>query len=149
MDFKNLIDYNIFIKKENKEMTKKEYFKAIMAVEAVAANAEVMEFLKNEIDKLDNKKPSKAKTEKKTENDDIKTIILDVLSDGTLRTVSDIQKDSRLAEMSNQKLSALVKQLVDCGSVVRTVDKRKAYFSVPTPVDAETDENADTPVEVE
>lgn len=112
-------------------MTKKEYFKAIMAVEAVKANAEIMQFLQSEVEKLDNKKPSKAKTEKKAENDNIKAIILDVLSDGTLRTVSDIQKDSRLAEISNQKLSALVKQLVDCGSVVRTVDKRKAYFSVP------------------
>lgn len=127
-------------------MTKRENMMAIMSIEAIKANAEIMAFLQSEIDKLDSKKPSKVKTEKKAENDSIKAIILDVLNDGTLRTVSDIQKDSRLAEMSNQKLSALVKQLVDCGSVVRTVDKRKAYFSILV---AETDENADTPAEVE
>ena len=46
-------------------------------------------------------------------------------------TVSDIEKNSEeLAEYSNQKLSALVKQLVDNGEVTKTVDKKKSYFEV-------------------
>jgi DNA-binding transcriptional regulator GbsR (MarR family) len=33
------------------------------------------------------------------------------------------------AELSNQRVSALVRQLVTDGSVERTEEKRKAYFS--------------------
>lgn len=35
-----------------------------------------------------------------------------------------------MAQYSNQKLSALLKQMVDNGEVVRTMDKKKAYFEV-------------------
>ena len=34
------------------------------------------------------------------------------------------------SEYSNQKLSALVKQLVDNGEILKTVDKKKSYFEV-------------------
>jgi DNA-binding HxlR family transcriptional regulator len=34
------------------------------------------------------------------------------------------------AELSNQKLSALLRQMVTEGTIVRTEDKRKAYFSL-------------------
>jgi hypothetical protein len=32
--------------------------------------------------------------------------------------------------MTNQRMSALVRQMVDAGSVKRTEDKRKAFFSL-------------------
>jgi predicted transcriptional regulator len=34
-----------------------------------------------------------------------------------------------VAELTNQKVSALMKQLVEDGSVVKTEDKRKSYFT--------------------
>jgi hypothetical protein len=47
-------------------------------------------------------------------------------------TVTDIMEVGVCDEgVSNQKCSALVKKLVDAGRVVRTLDKRKAYFSLP------------------
>ena len=59
-----------------------------------------------------------------------KTIINELVRLGK-STISDIQKNSEeLAEYSNQKLSALVKQLVDNGEVTKTVDKKKSYFEV-------------------
>jgi predicted RNA-binding protein (virulence factor B family) len=33
-----------------------------------------------------------------------------------------------LAELTNQRVSALVRQLKENGSVIRTEEKRKAYF---------------------
>ena len=38
--------------------------------------------------------------------------------------------NAELAEMSNQKISALLTQLINAEIIVRTVDKKKAYFTV-------------------
>jgi predicted transcriptional regulator len=47
-----------------------------------------------------------------------------------LYTVTEIQKSvAECADLSNQRVSALLRQLKDEGAVVRTEDKRKAYFS--------------------
>ena len=66
-----------------------------------------------------------------TANENIKTEILAVLADGTSRTVTEIMSAVlSLNGASNQKASALVRQLVEEGSVKREVIKRKAYFSL-------------------
>jgi predicted transcriptional regulator len=47
-----------------------------------------------------------------------------------LYTITEIQKEiPECAEMSNQKISALIRQMVG-NEIVRTEDKRKAYFSL-------------------
>ena len=44
-------------------------------------------------------------------------------------TVTEIQKGcSECAEMSNQRVSALLRQMKEDGKVERVEDKRKAYF---------------------
>jgi hypothetical protein len=54
-----------------------------------------------------------------------------VLSEQTSAvTISELMKDNRLADYSNQKLSALLKKLVAANEVVRTEDKKKAFFSI-------------------
>lgn len=45
-------------------------------------------------------------------------------------TITEMQKTDELSEYSNQKLSALLKKLVSAGEVVRTEEKKKAYFSL-------------------
>ena len=46
-------------------------------------------------------------------------------------TSTELQElDSEMANYSNQKLSALLKQLVEENRVVKTVDKKKSYFSI-------------------
>ena len=60
-----------------------------------------------------------------------KAEILAVLADGTARTVTEIMSAvPTLNGASNQKASALVRQLVEEGSVKRELVKRKAYFSL-------------------
>ena len=45
-------------------------------------------------------------------------------------TITEMQKNiPELAELSNQRISALVRQMVAAGIIIRTEDKRKAYFS--------------------
>ena len=48
-----------------------------------------------------------------------------------LYTVTEIQKEiAECAELSNQRVSALLRQMKEDGIVTRTEDKRKAYFSI-------------------
>ena len=70
----------------------------------------------------------KKPTATQIENEGIKNLILEVIGDSSL-TITEMQKiNGELAERSNQKLSALLKQMVENGSVVREELKRKAYF---------------------
>jgi predicted transcriptional regulator len=46
-------------------------------------------------------------------------------------TVTEVIKSvPECADLTNQRVSALLRQLVDAGKVKRTEDKRKAYFSL-------------------
>ena len=70
----------------------------------------------------------KKPTATQIENEGIKSVILETIGDGSF-TISELQKlNGELAEHSNQKLSALLKQMVESGSVVREEIKRKAHF---------------------
>lgn len=81
--------------------------------------------------------PSKADKEKSAEHKAIADEIVLVLStEETVTngmTVSEMQKASdKLAEYSNQKISAILRKMVDSGTIVKTVDKKKSYFSIAT-----------------
>lgn len=100
---------------------------------------EVAEKLSGMAEKLAEKRstPSKADKEKSAEHKAIADEIILVLStEETVTngmTVSEMQKASEmLAEYSNQKISAILRKMVDSGAVVKTVDKKKSYFSIAT-----------------
>lgn len=100
---------------------------------------EVAEKLSGMAEKLAEKRstPSKADKEKSAEHKAIADEIILVLSTEetvtTGMTVSEMQKASdKLAEYSNQKISAILRKMVDNGTIVKTVDKKKSYFSVAT-----------------
>ena len=81
--------------------------------------------------------PSKACKEKSAEYKAIADEIILVLStEETVTngmTVSEMQKVSdKLAEYSNQKISAILRKMVESKSIVKTVDKKKSYFSIAT-----------------
>ena len=81
--------------------------------------------------------PSKADKEKSAEHKAIADEIILVLSTEenvtTGMTVSEMQKASEiLAGYSNQKISAILRKMVDSGTIVKTVDKKKSYFSIAT-----------------
>ena len=101
--------------------------------------SEVITKLSGMAEKLAEKRstPSKADKEKSAEHKVIADEIILVLSTEetvtTGMTVSEMQKASdKLAEYSNQKISAILRKMVDSGAVVKTVDKKKSYFSIAT-----------------
>lgn len=78
--------------------------------------------------------PSHKPTAKQVENDNIKAKIVEFLAgtpDGA--TCTTIQKSiPELADSGNQRVSALLRPMVAAGTVVRSVVKGKAIFSIGT-----------------
>ena len=77
------------------------------------------------VNKAANRKPTKVQEENVTIKDTIEGVLT---AEGA--TVSEIMaKDEALKALSNQKISALLKQMVDEGRAVKVVDKKKALFT--------------------
>ena len=114
------------------KLTKKEKFEMIKAIPAVAENADMVAFIDHEIELLDKKSANKKATKNQEENVGIKEEILANLTEVGV-TVSELQtKSDKLSPsvLSNQRVSALLRQLIDEGKVVKTVDKKRAYFAL-------------------
>lgn len=112
----------------NKKMTKRDYFTAILNKYDLTADEK--SFIEHELELLAKKNSSEKKpTAQQVANEGLKSVILNVLTEnGGLMTITDIQKSSaELADLSNQRISAIVRQMVGV-TVERVEDKRKAYF---------------------
>ena len=111
-------------------MTKREMFLAIR--EVVSADAEMVAFIDKEIDLLNRKSASRKPTKTQTENEVYKADILVTLStaDAPL-SIKDIQAETAsLEELSNQRISHLMKALVDSGQVAKVYVKKVPLFSL-------------------
>ena len=113
------------------KITKREVIKMMMNEEVVKANSTYVAYLENELALLDKKAQNKKATKTQEQNVGIKATILEVLATIGSGTVTDIQNgNEELSALSNQKVSALVRQLVESGEVVKTTDKKKSIFSL-------------------
>ena len=112
------------------KITKREVINAMLADEVIKANETYVAYLTNELALLDKKASNKKATKTQEQNVGIKSTILEVLSTMS-GTVTEIQSAStELSELSNQKVSALLRQLVESGEVVKTTDKKKSVFAL-------------------
>ena len=117
-----------------KKMTKKEMFAQIMAYYALTDEEKA--FIQHEIELLEKKNTrrdgSKAMTATQKANEILKARIVEILSKAEKpMSVSEIAKsDSELAELSGQKVSAIITLLKNDGIVKRVEIKRKAYFKL-------------------
>lgn len=107
--------------------TKREYFSELKTL--VADKPELVAFIDHELELLTKKNSGpKSPTAKQMENERIKDAILAVIE--SPMTVSDIQTALLPThDVSNQRITALVTQLVEDNSLVRTVIKRKAFYA--------------------
>ena len=113
----------------NKKMTKREMFEQIKTNYNLTDAAKA--FIDHELELLAKKNASEKKpTAQQVANEGLKQTIMDVLNEnGGQMTVTDIQKScAELADLSNQRISALLRQMKDDKQVERIEDKRKAYF---------------------
>ena len=111
------------------KITKVEMFKMIKA--QVSDNQDMVAFIDHEIELLQKKASNKKATKTQEANVGIKATILAILKGADPMTITEMQGASaELGELSNQKVSALVRQLVEAGTVVKTVDKKVSRFSL-------------------
>lgn len=87
--------------------------------------------MKASLEKKSAKSGERKPTKTQIANEGFKQVILDNMEQGRLYTVTEITKEMPFdEELSSQRVSALVRQLKESGSIVRTEEKRKAYFSL-------------------
>ena len=114
-----------------KKITKRERFESLLKIPAVSADPGLVDFINHELELLAKKNSADKKpTAAQVANEGIKSAILEGMEANRLYTITEIQKSvPACTELSNQKVSALVRQLKDDGLIVKTEDKRKSYFS--------------------
>jgi hypothetical protein len=112
------------------KLTKAQKFGMLKAIPAVAENSVLVEFIDHELELLAKKNSSEKKpTANQVVNEGIKSAILNGMESGKLYTITDLIKSiPECADLTNQRVSAIVRQLKDEGSVERIEEKRKAYF---------------------
>lgn len=118
------------------KMTNSKALAFVLGMEGIPTD--VREKLVNIKASIDKKNSAERKpTATQTENVGLKVAILEGMESGKAYTIGDLMKEiPALADLTNQRVSALVRQLKDEGLVIREEIKRKAYF---TKVEVETD----------
>ena len=119
---------------ENKKMTKKETINLL--IDVLMGNKEVedvqifIDFLIHERELLERKSSNSGQTKTQKENEILKEKIVKTLKElNKFSTITEIQEsNAELADLSNQKISALLKQLVDINVIEKVIEKKKAYF---------------------
>ena len=108
-------------------MTKKEMFEQILA--NYSMTAEETAFIEHEIELLANRSSASGKpSAKQVANNGIKDTIFAEMEEDKLYTITDMMKELPCcADLSNQRVSALVKQMIPT-RVEKIVEKRRAYF---------------------
>ena len=111
-------------------MTKREMFETIATINA--DNAEIVAFCNHEIELLSRKSSSKSMSKTQKANLEVLEAIKTALAEiGTGVTVTDLIASSEtLAGYTNQKISALLRKLIDEKVVVKTVEGKKALFAL-------------------
>ena len=117
---------------ETKKLTKTEKFGVLLNIKEVAENEMLVEFINKEVELLNKKNGKNGQTKGQKENEGYKNTIVEILTRvGKGLTISEIQaEDETLAQFSNQKISALLTQLVNDKIVTRTKDKKITTFAI-------------------
>ena len=119
---------------ENKKMTKREIFaEMILALNgevSKVSNEDLVAFCDHEVELLTKKHTSKKETELQKENKILSELVLNVLvGAGKGLTISEIQSlDERLKALSNQKVTSLIRKMIENGTVVKFADGKSSKF---------------------
>lgn len=115
-----------------KKMTKKDFFNILRKSYPVTAENynDVIAFIDHEIELLERKNSAEKKpTATQKANADLKAAILESMVKDRNYTITEMIKEfPALSELTNQKVSAMVRQLVEANLIEKIEDKRKSYF---------------------
>ena len=121
-----------------KRLTKKDYFEMIKGI--CADRADIVDFCNHEIELLSRKNSKSGATKTQKENEIVANMLIEELAKvGKPITITDLMNTSEIIKsytlengnnLTNQKISAIFKQLVESQKIVKVVDKKKSYFSI-------------------
>lgn len=110
-----------------------EMYEEILAISSLTDEQKTFIEKRIEITKKKNANRGEAKpTKTQLENENIKSVILSTLSTTPITISALVKASAELADLSNQKISALLTQLLKANAVVRTEVKGKAFYALPT-----------------
>jgi len=113
------------------KMTQRDYFNEIIALAQANGRDDIVTFAEGRIEALNKKSENKKPTKNQAENEVLKDRIKAVLEGAEPMTVTDILKaDAAFEGISNQRVSALLKQMKDAGEVVKSSDKKRSLFAL-------------------
>ena len=116
------------------KVTKKDNFEAIVKVLEDAGRADLADVMRHEIELVVKKNAYKSTKPTKVQvaNEGLKAQIVEILSaePNRLFTASEVLKALDNAELSGSKVTSMLTQLKNDGTVIRTEDKRKAFFQI-------------------
>ena len=119
-----------------KKITKREVVEKMLADSNIKNNEVYVAYLKNELELLKKKSENKKATKNQTENAEIKEVIIEVLGRmgkgraGEIQLAVQATDKEKYATLTNQRTSAILKQMIDEGIVVKTIDKKVSTFSL-------------------
>lgn len=121
-----------------KRLTKKDYFEMIKGV--CADRTDIVDFCNHEIELLSRKNSKSGATKTQKENEIVANMLVEELAKiGKPITITDLMNTSEIVKgytlengnnLTNQKISAIFKQLVESNKIVKVIDKKKSYFSI-------------------
>ena len=110
------------------KMTVVKMYEAIIEKAKGVLTTDELDFLAKRAELHAKKNSSRKPTKDQLANENIKDDILALMEKGKTYTVTDVQK--ALGLESNQKASALMRQLKEAGLITREEVKGRAYFSL-------------------
>lgn len=115
-----------------KKITKRDRYNELLAIEAVKNNPDLVAFINNELNLLAKKNSSdKKSTATQLANEELKTAILAYMKPDEKYTVTDFIKSvPECTDKSNQKISAMMVQLISENKVQKIIEKRVSYFAL-------------------
>lgn len=117
------------------KMTNKKALEFVLNLQEVKGNQEIFDKLSKMLTQVEKKNSTKSDkpTKKQTENDGLKVLFLEVMAlYDEPQQLKDFLKNEKFAnlDLTPQKLSALAKQMVTEGTIVRIEDKRVTKFAI-------------------
>jgi len=126
---------------ENKKITKRDYFEMIKGI--CGDNQDIVNFCNHEIELLEKKSSKSGSAKNQAQLEEITKMLVEELAKCEKpKTISDLMASSEVIRnytyvdgketksLTNQKISAIFKQLVDNKELIKVTEKKKSYFSI-------------------
>ena len=128
------------------KMTQKEMFQEIITLAEASDRTDIVEFAKGRILAI-TKKSAKQSSKRDAEREALLSIIYESIGDQKVSIGMLMASDPALGTLTSQKISSLLKILVDDGKVDKVKEKKIMYYFIPdlyTPDDDDGDDSKDS-----